>query len=154
MKVVKTVKMVEQVDVEVFADDGKKFVGENAERECAVYERTKDRQKVENEFKKLKPVWLELDPVDIVDGDVEVIAVTVKDEFDYDITVKDYVSGEFVDLDNLNLNYGKPKQFPADIVIITTGCWVEVRSKESIVSNLENELAKLKGQTRSENVIS
>lgn len=145
MKVVKTVKMVEQVDVEVFADDGKKFVGENAERECVIYERTKDRQKVENEFNKLKPVWLELDPVDIVDGDVEVIAVTVKDEFDYDITVKDYVSREFVDLDNLNLNYGKPKQFPADIVIIRTGCWVEVRSKEDIVSNLEKELAKLKG---------
>lgn len=152
MKVVKTVKMVEQVDVEVFADDGKKFVGENAEMECAVYERTKDRQKVENEFKKLKPVWLELDPVDIVDGDVEVIAVTVKDEFDYDITVKDYVSDQWVDLDNLN--YGKPKQFPADIVIIKTECWVEVRPKEDIVSNLENELAKLKGQTRSENVIS
>lgn len=149
MKVVKTVKMVEQVDVEVFADDGKKFVGENAEMECAVYERTKDRQKVENEFKKLKPVWLELDPVDIVDGDVEVIAVTVKDEFDYDITVKDYVSDQWVDLDNLN--YGKPKQFPADIVIIKTECWVEVRPKEDIVSNLENELAKLKGQTRSEN---
>lgn len=49
MKVVKTVRMVEQVDVEVFADDGKKFVGENAERECVIYERTKDRQKVENE---------------------------------------------------------------------------------------------------------
>ena len=141
MKVIKTVKIVE-------ADDGKKFVGENAEKECAAYERTKDRQKVENEFKKLKPVWLDIYLVDIV-NDVEVIAVTVKDEFDYDITVKDYVSGECVDMGGFN--YGKPKQFPTDIVIIRTECWVVVQSKENIVSNLENELAKLKGQTRSEN---
>lgn len=149
MKVVKTVRMVEQVDVEVFADDGKKFVGENAEMECAVYERTKDRQKVENEFKKLRPVWLNIDLVEMV-NDVEVVAVTVKDEFDYDITVKDYVNSDgWIDLSDLDCY--KPKQFPADIVIVSTDAWATVRSKEKIVSNLENELAKLKGQTRSEN---
>lgn len=148
MKVVKTVRMVEQVDVEVFADDGKKFVGENAEMECLVYERTKDRKKVENEFKKLKPVWLNIDLVEMV-NDAEIVAVTVKDEFDYDITVKDYVRDKWVDLDNFD--HDKPKQFPADIVIAITDCWVAVQSKEKIVSNLENELAKLKGQTRSEN---
>lgn len=148
MKVVKTVKMGKDVDIEAFADDGKKFVGKNAERECVIYERTKERQKVENEFKKLKPVWLYIELVELV-SDAEIVAVTVKNESDYDITVKDYVSDEWVDLEGFY--HGKPEQFPADIVIVITDNWVEVLSKESIVSNLEKELAELKGQTRSEN---
>lgn len=152
MKVVKTVKMVEQVDVEVFADDGKKFVGENAEKECVVYERTKDRQKVENEFKKLKPVWLELDPVDIVHGEAKIIAVTVKDEIEYDVIIRDYFKNQYMEMDCFDES--KPKQFPANLVFFTSYDYVYVSTKEKIVSNLENELAKLKGQTRSENDIS
>ena len=53
MKEIRTIRMVEQTDVKFVADDGKEFVGENAERDCMNYERTRDRKKVEEAFARL-----------------------------------------------------------------------------------------------------
>ena len=45
MKEIRTIKMVEQTEVKFVADDGKEFIGENAERDCRDYERQKDKKK-------------------------------------------------------------------------------------------------------------
>ena len=50
MKEIRTIKFVEQTEVKFVADDGREFIGENAERDCRDYERTQDRKKVEQAF--------------------------------------------------------------------------------------------------------
>ena len=50
MKEIRTIKMVEVTDIKFVADDGKEFVGENAERDCRDYERTRDQLKVKKAF--------------------------------------------------------------------------------------------------------
>ena len=60
MKEIRTIKMVEQVSVKFIADDGKEFVGDNAERDCRDYERTRDKKKVEDAFKRLDAVELKM----------------------------------------------------------------------------------------------
>ena len=53
MKEIRTIKMVEQVEVKFIADDGKEFMGENAEKDCATYERQRIKSKVEEAFNRL-----------------------------------------------------------------------------------------------------
>lgn len=53
MKEIRTVRMVEQVDVVFVADDGKEFKGPNGELECARYERTRNQEKVKKEFERI-----------------------------------------------------------------------------------------------------
>lgn len=60
MKEIREIKMVEQVSVKFVADDGKEFVGEHAERDCRDYERTKDEKRVEQAFKRLDVVELNM----------------------------------------------------------------------------------------------
>lgn len=60
MKEIRTIKMVEQTEVKFIADDGKEFIGENAERDCRDYERTRDKAKVEKAFKRLDAVELKM----------------------------------------------------------------------------------------------
>lgn len=60
MKEIRTIKMVEQTEVKFVADDGKEFIGANAERECRDYERTRDKAKVEKAFKRLNAIELKM----------------------------------------------------------------------------------------------
>ena len=60
MKEIRTIKMVEQTEVKFVADDGKEFIGENAERECRDYERIRDEKKVEVAFKRLDATELKM----------------------------------------------------------------------------------------------
>lgn len=64
MKEIRTIKMVEVTDVKFVADDGKEFVGENAERDCRDYERTCDRKKVEKAFERVEMTELKLPFID------------------------------------------------------------------------------------------
>ena len=128
MKEVRTIKMIEQTEVKFIADDGKVFTGENAENECALYERTQNEERVIKEFKKLKPKCINIPMLDWVGcGDNEVIAVTVNDEVDFDITVKDYYyikSPQYMDLSCFESK--KPKEFPANIVLVNGYEWVDI----------------------------
>ena len=131
MKEIRTIKMVEQTEVKFVADDGKEFIGANAEIECKRYERTQNEKKVINEFKKLRPKWLSIPLLDYFMYEGEVISVTVKDEIEFDTTVKDYYhikSPRYMDFDGFESK--KPNEFPANIVIVN-GCeWVDIFGSE------------------------
>ena len=121
MKEIRTTRMVEQTEIKFVADDGRVFIGENAERECRQYERTQNDEKVIREFKKLNPKWIDVPLVDWVGcGENEVISVTVNNEADYDITVRDYYyikSPEYMDFSNLESK--RPKEYPCNIVLVS-----------------------------------
>ena len=123
-------KMVEQTTVKFVAEDGKVFTGDNAERECAEYERTKNKNKVEEEFKKLRPKYIEIPLLDWFYGcDAEIISVDVKDEIELETTVKDYFTIKnpgYMDFEGFYSK--KPTTFPCNIILVS-GCeWVDVYS--------------------------
>ena len=64
MKHLVETKMVEQKTERWFADDGKEF---DNEKDCVVYERRKNEEKVVKEFKKLKPQFLNIPILDLKD---------------------------------------------------------------------------------------
>ena len=146
MKEIRTIKMVEQTEVKFVADDGKEFIGEHAESECKRYERTKNEEKVINEFKKLRPKWIYVPLIDWVGcGENEIISVTVNDEIEFDTTVRDYYhikSPNYMDFDGFESK--KPKEFPANIVIVS-GCeWVDIfGSKEDLKAELMKAIEQI-----------
>lgn len=137
-------KMVEQTSVKFIANDGKEFVGDNAERECAAYERTQHEDKVINEFKKLRPKWINVPLLDWFSGESEVIAVTVNDEIDFDITVRDYYyikSPEFMDMTAFYTK--RPKEFPCNIVLVNGYEWVDIIGDDDLKNQLQTALKQL-----------
>lgn len=146
MKEIRTTRMIEQTEVKFVADDGKEFVGKDAEQECKTYERTKNNEKVINAFKKLKPKWINVPLFDWV-SDGEIISVTVNDEVDFDITVKDYYyikSPHWMDFSNFDAK--RPQTFPANIVLVS-GCeWVDIYGSEyDLKEELRRTIEKLSG---------
>lgn len=133
MKEIRTTRLVEQTEVKFIADDGKEFFGNNAEAECRRYERTQNEERVVNEFKKLKPKWIDVPLIDWVGcGDNEVISVTVNDEIEFDTIVKDYYyikSPDYMDFDSFESK--KPKEFPANIVLVNGYEWVDIFGSET-----------------------
>ena len=146
MKEIRITRMVEQTEVKFVADDGMVFTGANAEKECKTYERTQNEEKVINEFKKLKPKWIDVPLVDWVGcGENEVISITVNDEIDFDTTVRDYYyikSPSYMDFSNFESK--KPKEFPANIVLVS-GCeWVDIfGSDEDFKKALQKTIEQL-----------
>lgn len=144
MKEIRTIRMVEQTEVKFIADDGKEFIGENAERDCMIYERRKNEEKVINEFRKLKPKWIMQPVIDCFYGDIgEVISVTVNDEVDYDITIKDYFYIKSPYMEFCGYEESKPTEFPANIIIVSGGEWVDVYGT---VEEFKEELLKAVAQ--------
>lgn len=126
-KIVET-KMVEQTNIKFIADDGKEFA---TETECKNYERTQNEERVINEFKKLRPKWISIPLLDWYMCEGEIISVTVKDEIEFDTTVRDYYyikSPRYMDFGGFESN--RPKEFPANIIIVN-GCeWVDIFGSE------------------------
>lgn len=122
-KLVET-KMVEQTTTKFIADDGMEFA---TETECKDYERTQNEEKVINEFKRLNPKWIDVPLVDWVGCENEVISVTVKNEIEFNTTVRDYFyikSPRYMDFNGFESK--KPKEFPANIILVS-GCeWVDI----------------------------
>lgn len=148
MKEIRITKVVEQTEVKFVADDGKVFTGANAERECKTYERTQNEEKVINEFKKLKPKWINVPLVDWVGcGENEVISITVNSEIDFDTTVRDYYyikSPSYMDFSNFESK--KPKEFPANIVLVSGYEWVDIfGSDEDFKEALQKAIEQLNG---------
>lgn len=120
-------KMVEQTTVKFIAEDGKVFCGDNAERECKEYERIKNREKVEIEFKKLNPKWINIPLLDWFGGcDTEVVSVNVKSEIELETTVSDYfkIKSRYMDFEGFDSN--KPTEFPCDIILVSGYEWVDI----------------------------
>ena len=83
MKEIRTIKMVEQVEVKFVADDGKVFVGDNAESNCLSYERQRDRQKVEDAFKRLDAIELTTPFIDWFNDSCCLWKITLTSKQDY-----------------------------------------------------------------------
>lgn len=149
MKEIRTTRMVEQTEVKFIADDGKEFVGTLAEQECRAYERTRNEERVINAFKKLKPKWINMPLIDWVGCENEIISVTVNDEVDYDITIRDYYyikSPSYMDFSGFESK--KPKEFPANIVLVS-GCeWVDIFGSEAdLMEALKKTIEQLNGKS-------
>jgi hypothetical protein len=147
MKEIRTIRMVEQTEVKFIADDGKVFIGDNAERECKDYERRLNDEKVVNEFKKLKPKYINIPLIDWVGCETEIISINIKDEIDFDITIKDYFhrkSPEWMDLTAFETK--RPKEFPCNFVFVS-GCeWVDIfGSEKELKDKLIETIEQLNG---------
>lgn len=140
-KLVET-KMVEQTNIKFIADDGREFA---TETECKNYERTQNEEKVINEFNRLNPKWIDVPIVDWFSCENEVISVTVKSEIEFNTTVRDYYyikSPRYMDFECFESK--KPKEFPADIVLVS-GCeWVDIfGSNEDLKEALQKTIEQI-----------
>ena len=114
MKEIRTIRTVEVTEVKFVADDGKEFTGENAERNCEIYERQKDEKKVKESFDRLNAVRI---PVPILDWFCEyadVWRIELESKKDY-FTMTDY----FKVVDGCDDDYLEmPKEFPYTMTVV------------------------------------
>ena len=89
MKEIRTIKMVEVTDVKFVADDGKEFVGENAERECKDYERTRDVAKVKKAFERVDMVEINTPFIEWFVGECTLFKVQLNSKADF-VAMNDY----------------------------------------------------------------
>lgn len=89
MKEIRTIKMVEVTDVKFVADDGKEFVGANAERDCRDYERTCDKKRVEKAFERVDMVELKMPFVEWFNDEQGFYKVQLNSKSDY-VAMMDY----------------------------------------------------------------
>jgi hypothetical protein len=114
MKEIRTIKMVEQTEVKFIADDGKEFVGENAERDCRDYERQKDEVKVKEAFERLDAVELNMPMLDWFCGESEIWKIRLESKKDY-YTMTDYFKVVRYCCDNYT---EMPKEFPCTMIVM------------------------------------
>ena len=109
MKEIRTIKMIEQVEVKFFADDGKEFA---TEQECRVYEMSQDKAKLEMMYEALNPICITSKVLDWFSCDSGLDIVTVNSQNDYRI-VKAYHGGcGYCDWD-----VEEPKEYPKTLTI-------------------------------------
>ena len=113
MKEIRTIKMVEQVEVKFIADDGKEFAGENAERNCWEYERQRSRSKVEDAFNRLDAKQIEMPLIDWYCEAAEIWKITLESKRDY-FSMVDYFSVIYGCCDNY---VEEPKEFPCTMIV-------------------------------------
>lgn len=126
MKEIRTVRMVEQVDVVFVADDGKEFKGPSAELECARYERTRNISKVEEAFKRLDHIELNIPSTRWIDDEVRMFRVVLRSKQDFyammdyfDVVCNAYESAvkmpeSFPYTINIGLNYDYICEYPGN----------------------------------------
>lgn len=114
MKEIRTIKMVEQTEVKFIADDGKEFIGENAEMKCAEYERQRNRTKVEEAFKRLSVKEIDMPMLDWYCECAEVYKILLESERDY-WSMVDYFKVIYGCCDNYT---EMPKEFPCTMVVM------------------------------------
>lgn len=135
-------KLVEQKTEKWFADDGKEF---DNEKDCVVYERRKNEEKVVKDFKKLKPQFLNIPILEWFYGsDAEVVSVKLKDEYDFDI-VQDYFAIKSSWMDLSSMVEKKPTEYPCELVF-ASGCeWVDIYgTKDDLKNNFKELMEKFK----------
>lgn len=114
MKEIRTIKMVEQTEVKFIANDGKEFVGENAEQRCATYERQKNEAQVKAEFERLDAVEIKMPMLDWFCCESEVWKIKLESKKDY-YTMTDYFKVVKYCCDNYT---EMPKEFPCTMIIM------------------------------------
>lgn len=108
MKEIRTVKMVEQTEVKFVADDGKEFIGENAERNCRDYERQRDEEKVKEAFKRLDLIKISIPILNWYNDGAEIWKVTLNNKAEY-FAMTDYLK---VVYNCYDINLEMPDSFP------------------------------------------
>ena len=109
MKEIRTVKMVEQVEIKFFADDGKEFT---TEQECRVYELQKEKDKLKMMYEALNPICVTSKVLDWFCCDSGIDVVTVNSQKDYNI-VKAYLRhSSYCDWD-----VKEPDEYPKTLTI-------------------------------------
>ena len=140
MKEIRTIKMVEHTEVKFIADDGKEFIGENAEQKCRDYERTRDEKKVETAFKRLTYTELNMPFLNWYGEDYGFYIITLNSKSDY-IAMIDYFNVVWHVWDN---NISEPKTYPYTMTISAGSDWV-CEYEHDIKAELQKVLAQLEG---------
>ena len=83
MKEIRTVRMVEQVDVVFVADDGKEFKGPSAELECARYERTRNISELKEAFERLNYIELKIPSIEYVTEEIRMFRIVLNSKHDF-----------------------------------------------------------------------
>ena len=113
MKEIREIKMVEQVSVRFVADDGKEFIGENAERDCRDYERTRDENKVKEAFERLDAIELKMPFVDWWSDENGFWKIILNSKSDF-IAMKDYFK---VVRNVYDFSVEEPKEYPYTMTV-------------------------------------
>lgn len=141
MKEIRATKLVEQTTVEFIANDGKKFTGDNAEKECETYERRLNDEQVEREFNKLNPIEL---PIPFIEYGclMEVRLINVPSKQVLLTTIEDYYANmsRYMMLDDFD-NYADKLTYPCDLVFINGEEWVSICTKDK--NELKSEFNKV-----------
>lgn len=134
MKEIRTIKMVEQTEVKFVADDGKEFIGENAERNCRDYERTCDKNKVEKAFKRVDMMKLDMPFVSWFTDECCFYKVQLNSRADF-IAMMDYFNVVW----NVYDNYiEEPETYPYAMIVASGYDYVNEYS-----GNIKAELQKV-----------
>lgn len=142
MKEIREIKMVEQTTITFIAEDGKKFIGENAERECADYERRCNRERVIDAFERLDVKSIDLPIAKWWYGDdASLWKVTLHSKKDY-LALTDYlIVGCGVYKGDMNIE--EPKEYPYT-TLVGAGC--EWAYEYGSVEHLREQLSKMMEQ--------
>lgn len=133
MKEIRTIKMVEVTDIKFVADDGREFVGANAESECRTYERQKDVNKVKECFNRLNATKIDVPLIDWFTDYVNVWKITLESKHDC-YAMSDY----FKVVEGCYDNYVEmPKAFPCTMIVVKGYDYVD-----EYKCNLKEELQK------------
>lgn len=134
MKEIRETKMVEQTTIKFVANDGKEFVGDNAENECKHYEAICN----ENECKRLfglldyKKICI---PFANWFADYDAYLVNITSERDYNI-VRNFFEVRIGRCAEIYLE--EPKSYPYKTMVIETDCYADE------YHNIANEMEKVK----------
>lgn len=138
MKEIREIKMVEQVSVRFVADDGKEFVGENAERDCRDYERTRDKKKVEDAFKRLDSIELKTPFVSWFGDEYGYRKILLNSKSDF-YAMMDYYNVVWDVYDN---SIEEPAEYPYTM-IVSEGCDYVCEYQRDIKAELQKALEQL-----------
>ena len=120
MKEIREIKMVEQVNVKFVANDGREFIGENAQQECEAYERRCNRDKVVEAYNRLDVKEIEMSVVEWWYGDYSRLwKITLESKKDYYAFV-DYLIVE-MGIYKGDMNFEEPKEYPYT-TLVGAGC--------------------------------
>ena len=140
MKEIRTIRMVEQTEIKFVADDGTEFVGENAERNCRDYERTKDKKRVEEAFQRLDAMELKMPFVDWWSDDFGFWKIVLNSKNDY-YAMMDYFNVVWEVYDNY---IEEPKTYPYTM-IVSESCDYVTEYTRDIKEELQKALEQLNG---------
>ena len=144
MKEIRTIKMVEQTEVKFIAEDGKEFIGENAEQECKTHERRMHEDQVKREFEKLGAVKIDIPMANWYIDEAMFWRVKLNSKKDY-LTIQDYFEVVY----QLSECYmTEPKEYPYTMTVaLGYDYYDEYRSniKEELQKALD-QLNKFEGE--------